>query len=87
MLAHQRGETAAGSDLQEDRIVQLEQPFQPIGKAHGLAELPDPVFRIGCLGRHDPVARHVGNESQPGFREPRRLETRAEGRKNGFDDG
>ena len=64
VLAHQGGEGFAGADLQHAAARHAQQLVQPVGKAHGMAQVAGPVGGAhGLLGR-DGLAGHAGDEGQ-----------------------
>ena len=68
MQARERREDPARSDLDEDTAVVFHERPDPVGEAHCVPEMTDPVLGVGRLFGRDPRAAHVRDERPHGFR-------------------
>ncbi len=66
VLAGQRGQGAAGADLEQHRVLVGQQGLQAFGETHGVAQVVDPILRIGGLLGGHPGAGDVGDQRQRG---------------------
>ncbi len=58
----ERGERLAGADLQEDAGRGLCEPGQPVGEAHRVPQMSDPIGGVGGLFRREIVAGAIGQD-------------------------